>query len=361
MAPTIVNTTKNTQTSNLSEFVINKGYGVKGLSETGLENLPNQYIQPMEERIDVNNVMLGESIPIIDMSNWDDPKMADSICDAAEKWGFFQIVNHGVPIEVLENVQEATHRFFGLSAEEKNKYSKERSSSNNVRYGTSFTPQAEKALEWKDFLSLFYVSDDEASALWPSACKDQVLEFMRKSEVVIKQLLEILMKRLNVSQLDSQKESILMGSKRINLNYYPICPNPELTVGVGRHSDVSTLTILLQDNIGGLYVRNQEKNNWIHVPPIKGSLVINIGDALQIISNGRYKSVEHRVAANGNYNRISVPIFVNPRPSDIISPLPEVLANGEEALYKQVLYSDYVKHFFRKAHDGKQTIDFARI
>ncbi|KAL5560510.1 hypothetical protein UlMin_036721 [Ulmus minor] len=361
MAPTIADTTNNTETSNLTEFVINKGYGVKGLSETGLDNLPNQYIQPMEERIDVNNVMLGESIPIIDMSNWDDPKMADSICDAAEKWGFFQIVNHGVPIEVLENVQEATHRFFGLSAEEKNKYSKERSSSNNVRYGTSFTPQAEKALEWKDFLSLFYVSDDEASALWPSACKDQVLEFMRKSEVVIKQLLEILMKRLNVSQLDSQKESILMGSKRINLNYYPICPNPELTVGVGRHSDVSTLTILLQDNIGGLYVRNQEKNNWIHVPPIKGSLVINIGDALQIISNGRYESVEHRVAANGNYNRISVPIFVNPRPSDIIFPLPEVLANGEEALYKQVLYSDYVKHFFSKAHDGKQTIDFAKI
>ncbi|KAL5560183.1 hypothetical protein UlMin_036394 [Ulmus minor] len=361
MAPTIEDTTNNPQTPNLTEFVINKGYGVKGLSETGLEILPNQYIQPVEERIDVNNVMLGESIPIIDMSNWDDPKVADSICDAAEKWGFFQIINHGVPIEVLENVQEATHRFFGLSAEEKNKYSKERSSSNNVRYGTSFTPQAEKALEWKDFLSLFYVSDDEASALWPSACKDQVLEFMRKSEVVIKQLLEILMKRLNVSQLDSQKESILMGSKRINLNYYPICPNPELTVGVGRHSDVSTLTILLQDNIGGLYVRNQGKNNWIHVPPIKGSLVINIGDALQIISNGRYKSVEHRVAANGNYNRISVPIFVNPRPSDIIFPLPEVLANGEEALYKQVLYSDYVKHFFRKAHDGKQTIDFARI
>ena len=185
---------------------------------------------------------------------------------------------------------------------------------------------------------------------------------MKKSEIVIKRILSALMKRLNVSHIDNEKENLLMGSKRINLNYYPVCPNPELTVGVGRHSDVSTLTVLLQDEIGGLYVRVENKNKWIHVPPIKGSLVINIGDALQIMSNGRYRSVEHRVAANGSSDRISVPIFVNPRPSDVIFPFPEALANyGEEAIYKKVLYSDYVKHFFRKAHDGKCTVDFAKI
>ncbi|PRQ35717.1 putative oxoglutarate/iron-dependent dioxygenase, isopenicillin N synthase [Rosa chinensis] len=80
------------------------------------------------------------------------------------------------------------------------------------------------------------------------------------------------------------------------------------------------------------------------------------------MSNGKYKSVEHRVVANGSKTRISVPIFVNPRPSDVIGPLHEVLeSSGEKPLYKQVLYSDYVKHFFRKAHDGKSTVDFAKI
>lgn len=187
-----------------------------------------------------------------------------------------------------------------------------------------------------------------------------MLEYMKSSEVVIKQLLEVLMSRLNVNKIDEMKESLLMGSKRINLNYYPICPNPELTVGVGRHSDVSTLTILLQDEIGGLYVRGKN-DSWIHVPPISGSLVINVGDALQIMSNGRYKSIEHRVLANGSHNRISVPIFVNPKPCGIIGPFPEVLAGWEKAAYRQVLYSDYVKHFFRKAHDGKKTIEFAKI
>lgn len=169
------------------------------------------------------------------------------------------------------------------------------------------------------------------------------------------------MKGLNVKEIDREKELMLMGSKRINLNYYPICPNPELTIGVGRHSDVSTLTVLLQDHIGGLYVRKQDDDTWIHVPPIPGALVINIGDALQIMSNGRYKSVEHRVVANDSKNRVSVPIFVNPRPNDIIGPLQEVLESGEKPKYKQVLYSDYVKHFFRKAHDGKETVEFAKI
>ncbi|PRQ35724.1 putative oxoglutarate/iron-dependent dioxygenase, isopenicillin N synthase [Rosa chinensis] len=188
---------------------------------------------------------------------------------------------------------------------------------------------------------------------------------MKRTDILIKRLLDILMKRLNVTEINTTKEPLLMGSRRINLNYFPVCPNPELTVGVGRHSDVSTLTILLQEYyIGGLYVRPEftDEDTWVHVPPLEGSLVINVGDALQIMSNGKYKSVEHRVAANGSKTRISVPIFVNPRPSDVIGPLHEVLeSSGEKPLYKQVLYSDYVKHFFRKAHDGKSTVDFAKI
>ena len=160
------------ESSNITDFVVtNRNNGVKGLSEMGLKTLPKQYIQPVEERITVSNILPQESIPIIDMSNWDEQKVSESICDAAEKWGFFQIINHGVPIEVLENVKDATHRFFNLPAEEKRKFSKENSPSNSVRFGTSFSPEAEKALEWKDYLSLFYVSEDEASALWPSACK----------------------------------------------------------------------------------------------------------------------------------------------------------------------------------------------
>ncbi|KAD4384205.1 hypothetical protein R6Q59_011823 [Mikania micrantha] len=360
-----ISSSLNTINNNILDFVVSRGHGVKGLAELGLKTLPYQYIQPQQERFDscINADAHHESIPLIDMSKSDDDddsKVAEAVCNAAQKWGFFQIVNHGVPLHVLEDVKDAIHRFFGLPAEEKVKYSKQQSVTNNVRYGTSFTPAAENALEWKDYLSLLYVSDDDASSFWPSICRNQALEFMRSSEIIVKKLLGILMNGLNVKEIDETKESMLMGSKRINLNYYPVCPNPELTVGVGRHSDVSTLTVLLQDDIGGLYVRDTETMKWFSVAPVSGSLVINVGDALQIMSNGKYKSVEHRVSANGSHNRISVPIFVNPKASDIIGPFKEVLQSGEKPIYKHLLYSDYVKHFFRKAHDGKATIDFAK-
>lgn len=346
------------------DFVIKQGHGVKGLSELGLKRIPDQYIQPLERRIvsGCNPKPNIESIPIIDMSNWDDQKVAASICDAAQNMGFFQIVNHGVPMQVLENVKNATRRFFRLPAEEKRKYSKGYTPSNNVMYTSSFIPEKEQYLEWKDTISIFYVSDKEAQMLWPSECRDEVLEYMKSCEVVAQKLLGVLMKGLSVN-MDDSKASLLMGSRRVNLNYYPKCPNPDLTVGVGSHSDISTLTILLQDEIGGLHVRSPKPDDasWLHVTPITNSLVINVGDALQILSNGRYKSVEHSVIASKSCDRVSVPFFVNPKPSDHLYPLPEILANGEEPLYKKVLYSDYAKHFLKKPHDGKMTLEFAKI
>ncbi|GAB2225965.1 hypothetical protein Droror1_Dr00021746 [Drosera rotundifolia] len=345
----------------INSFIIGEGHGVKGLVEMGLDSLPKQYIQPESERTaNIKKAEPEESIPVIDLSKWQDPVVARSICEAAEKWGFFQVINHGVPIEVLEGVKQATYRFFRLPSEEKKKFFKEHSPSNHVRLSTSFIPEAESAMEWKDYLSLFYVSDEEALQLWPKACRDQLLDYMKKCEVIIQPLCKVFMDELDIKEIDAKKQSLLTGSKRINLNYYPKCPKPELTVGVGRHSDVSTFTILLQDNVGGLYVRGLDGESWIHVPPIHSAIVINVGDALQIMSNGRYKSIEHRVAANGTHDRISIPLFINPNPSNMIGPLKEVLEKtGEEPKYKTVLYSEYVLHFYRKAHQGKDTLEFA--
>lgn len=159
-------------TVNVFDFVVNQGNGITGLSRTGIESVPELYIQPLEERLDQNKIVHEESIPIIDVSNWDDPKVAASICDAACNWGFFQIINHGIPIEVLENVKEAGRRFFALPNEERRKYLKENSPTPSVQLRTSFFPSAENVLEWKDFLMhTYFPAAEEDSEFWPSVFK----------------------------------------------------------------------------------------------------------------------------------------------------------------------------------------------
>lgn len=346
--------------TNLVDFLVNQGNGVKGLADLNLPTVPHQYIQPPQARLDNTKIVPQESIPIIDFTNWDDPDVQDSIFDAATKWGFFQIVNHGIPFKVLDDLKASVHRFFELPVEEK-KYVKENSPPEVVRLATSFSPHAESVLEWKDVMQLVYAEEEKIHAHWPPICKDQALEYMKHAEVLIKKLLKVLLKKLNVKELDKAREHTLMGAMILAFNYYPACPDPEAVAGVGPHSDISSMTVLLQDDIGGLYVRDRDGDSWIHVPPVEGALVINIGDVLQIMSNEKYKSIEHRVVANRSKTRISIPIFVNPAPDALIGPLQEVLENGHEPKYKQVLYSDYFKYFFSKAHDGKKTIEFAMI
>lgn len=116
--------------------------------------------------------------------------------------------------------------------------------------------------------------------------REVALEYLKLSTKMVREIVEALIGKLGVSLKDSKMEGLL-GMKMVNMNYYPACPNPEVTVGVGRHSDMGAITVLLQDGIGGLYVKVDQQNDadkaeWLEIPPIPGALVINIGDTLQV-------------------------------------------------------------------------------
>ncbi|KAJ8618314.1 hypothetical protein MRB53_014500 [Persea americana] len=172
-------------------------------------------------------------------------------------------------------------------------------------------------------------------------------------------ILSTLLRGLGV-ELDESAVTQYVEARGVNMNYYPICPRPDLTVGVGRHSDLATLTILLQDDVGGLFVK-VEDNGWIEIPPVEGALVINVGDTLEILSNGRYKSAEHRVIANSTKARVSVPLFASPRSQTMIGPLPGLPEKDGKTVYRKVKFGEYTANYFGATHQGKKTLDFAKI
>ena len=149
------------------------------------------------------------------------------------------------------------------------------------------------------------------------------------------------------------------GRQQIRMNYYPPCVHASKVIGVTPHSDICGLTLLAQVNeVQGLQIKKNGK--WIPIRPVPGAFIVNIGDILEIMSNGEYKSIEHRAVVNPETERLSIAAFHSPSVETIIGPLPELVKeNG--AIYKSVSREEYYKFAFSRKLDGKSIISHMKL
>ncbi|CAI0422563.1 unnamed protein product [Linum tenue] len=135
----------------------------------------------------------------------------------------------------------------------------------------------------------------------------------------------------------------------IQLNHYPACPDPDRAMGLAPHTDSTLLTILHQSNTSGLQVLRDDGTRWVTVPPIRGGLVVHIGDLLHILSNGLCPSVVHRAVVNRDRNRISIAYLHGPPSNVRISPVQKLVGPSQPPLYRAVTWNEYLgtkaKHF----------------
>ncbi|KAF9612134.1 hypothetical protein IFM89_038317 [Coptis chinensis] len=331
--------------------------GVKGLVDSGVTRIPKIFIHSSEKlpkESDSNGEYL--QIPVINLEGVHGDRrkvVVEDIKRASETWGFFQMISHGIPVSVLDEMIEGVRRFHEQPTDEKKKiYGREYSK--KVRFYSNGDLYKSEAANWRDSLYCFFREDQPVEEL-PSVCREIMITYIKCIIKLKGTLSELLSEALGLSSdyldhIECMKTEAWMG------HYYPACPEPDLTIGTTKHADPTFLTILLQDQIGGLQVLHQ--NHWVDVPPKQGALVANIGDILQLITNDKFRSVEHRVRAGQIGPRISVATFFYPREheSKLYGPIKELLSEDDPPKYRGTTAAEYITLYKSKGLDGKSTL-----
>ncbi|XP_006354507.1 1-aminocyclopropane-1-carboxylate oxidase homolog 1-like [Solanum tuberosum] len=339
--------------------------GVKGLVDSGIVEIPRIFIRPPDELVE--ELTQGKSTlhcPVIDFSGIEvqdhRKKVVDEIREASEKWGFFQLINHGISSSVLEGMIDGIRKFHEQDAEVKKEYYSRDFTSRRVRYESNFDLYQSKAANWRDTLniSLLHSSHIEPEEI-PAVCRNVIVEYINHVTKLGETIFSILSEALGLKP-DHLKDMECTKGKSVVCHYYPACPQPELTLGAANHTDPAFLTVLLQDQIGGLQVMHNYQ--WIDVKPVSQGLVVNIGEALQILSNDKFVSANHRVIANGVGPRMSVACFFNgsfAQPK-IYGPTKDLISEENPLLYKEFTVTDYIAKFMSRPL-GTCALDLFRL
>ncbi|XWS64071.1 hypothetical protein CRYUN_Cryun06bG0155700 [Craigia yunnanensis] len=274
-------------------------------------------------------------LPLIDLSGLSSrdemvrQACAVAICKASSEWGFFQVVNHGISPQLVGKMRSEQVKLFQTPFERKATCGL---LNNSYRWGS---PRATcpKQVSWSEafHVPLTKVSDEACYGEFTSL-REVMIEFAAAMSKLARLLAGVL-----TENLDHGKEAIdnICDERTcfLRLNHYPACPiSPEI-FGLVPHTDSDFLTILCQDQVGGLQLMKDSK--WVTVKPNQDALIVNIGDLFQAWSNDVYKSVEHKVVSNAKMERYSIAYFLCPSYDSSIGSF------TEPSIYRKFTFREY--------------------
>jgi isopenicillin N synthase-like dioxygenase len=284
---------------------------------------------PQSRRLDFSEIPVVDLGPLV--AGRDDPRTIAALGTACSDVGFIYVTNHGVPRQLVALLAAQAAEFFARPMDEKMQIVLDRrmrgylplnyrSYEGEARAGTShqegFWVGHERELNPENLL--------DGPNQWPEdqpELKPAMLDYFAAVERLSLTLQRGFALALGLAP-DFFAPIFEQPMSRLKLNHYPPQDAPEADndIGVVPHADSGGFTILWQDDNGGLEI--QSKNgDWVGAPPLPDSFVINLGNVMQIWTDGRFSSTPHRVINRGGRDRYSIPLFVNPDHRAAIKPL----------------------------------------
>ncbi|KAL3675314.1 hypothetical protein R1sor_025262 [Riccia sorocarpa] len=315
--------------------------------------------------------LAAEEPPVIDLSGITKPErrreIGRSISEALETWGFFQITNHGVEEALMKKTIEVFTEFFQSPDEEKLSIQRKISGASGITQGYS-RPRTDgpALLNATEFLYNVYGpgtkeelgdnTDNRPSQ--PPSFRSTVEEYVESVDGLALAILGLISESLGLPQT-----TLPMYTSRahgVRANYYqPTKDRVEKVFSVYPHTDPSVLTILHTNDLPATQVRKDDR--WVQISPVPGAFLVNVGDLTEILSNGRYRSFEHRGLPHETQHRLTIATFIRPLPTTVVEPIPLLIDESHPPLYKSQLYRSYLQGFIRKGLDSRSLIEAAKI
>jgi isopenicillin N synthase-like dioxygenase len=308
----------------------------------------------------------GESIPVIDFAPFQSgtasgkSRVARHIRDAAESTGFFYLAHHGIPAEVTDAAFDAGRRFFAFPAESKMTVAIREQRGYQAFKGVQrpgYRPNLNESFFW----GIRDLSPDDADVRaglplhapnqWPAACPDMRSAMERYAvhiEAVGRQLLRACALALDIDESFFEAH-YTKPMALCRILHYPASsePRPDDQFGNPPHTDYGCITLLAQDDVGGLAIRRRG-GGWIEAPSLPGTLVINIADMLMRWTNDRWVSTPHRVINHPGRSRYSLPTFFDPDYRATVACIQS--CKGAGAKYPPISFGDYYREGLDKTY-----------
>lgn len=254
---------------------------------------------------------------------------------------------------------DACAGFFDLTAEEKKEYLGQHVM-DPIRSGTSFNSAVEDEPYWRHFFKIF-VHPKFHSPAKPLAFREVSEDYTKCTRHLAKELLKAIWESLGLEENEMEEALCLESCCQVLIgNLYLPCPNPDMTWGLPAHSDHGLLTLLIQNGIEGLQVMHHD--NWVPLNSLPNSFIVNLGDHMEIVSNGRYKSVLHRAKVNSKNTRISVVAAFGPSLDTVVVPAPQLVKReNKPAAFRGITYREFMECQQSNQLKEKSVLDRIRL